>query len=51
MNEVYPRVIRLLSTGRLDNLPIVTSTYPLSQTDEALERAVERVDGKVMIDV
>lgn len=51
MNEVYPRVIRLMSAGRLDNLPIVTSTYPLSQADEALERAVERVDGKVMIDV
>ncbi len=49
--EVYPHVIRLMSAGYLDNLPIVTSTYPLEKADEALEQASRRVDGKVMIDV
>lgn len=49
--QIYPRVIRLMSAGKLDNLPIVTSRYPLSQADEALEQAAKRVDGKVIIDV
>ncbi|MFC7157538.1 scyllo-inosose 3-dehydrogenase [Halomarina halobia] len=49
--EIYPRVIRLMSAGRLDNLPLVTSTFPLSQADKAVEKAAERVDGKVLIDV
>jgi threonine dehydrogenase-like Zn-dependent dehydrogenase len=51
MNEVYPRVIRLMSTGKLNNLPIITSTYPLSQADEAIEQAAKRIDGKVIVDV
>ncbi|MDG5761668.1 scyllo-inosose 3-dehydrogenase [Natronococcus sp. A-GB1] len=50
-NEVYPRVIRLMGAGKIDNLPIVTSTYPLSQADQAIERAAERVEGKVLVDV
>ena len=49
--QIYPRVIRLMAAGKLDNLPIVTSTFNLSDADEALERAAERVDGKVLIAV
>jgi threonine dehydrogenase-like Zn-dependent dehydrogenase len=49
--QIYPRVIRLMSAGRLDNTPIITSTYSLSNADEALEQAAKRVDGKVLINV
>jgi threonine dehydrogenase-like Zn-dependent dehydrogenase len=49
--EVYPHVIRLMAAGRLDNLPIVTSTFSLSQAEEAIEQAAKRVDGKVLIDI
>jgi len=49
--EVYPHVIRLMAAGKLDNLPIVTSTFSLSEADDALERATKRVDGKVLIDI
>jgi len=49
--EVFPRVIRLLGAGRIDNLPLVTSTFDLKNADAALERAAERVDGKVLIEV
>ncbi|MDJ1433202.1 scyllo-inosose 3-dehydrogenase [Halostagnicola sp. A-GB9-2] len=49
--QVFPRVIRLMAAGRLDNLPIVTSTFDLPNADEAIHRAAERVDGKVLIEV
>jgi threonine dehydrogenase-like Zn-dependent dehydrogenase len=49
--QVFPRVIRLMASGRLDNLPLVTSTFDLSEAPRAIERARERVDGKVLIEV
>ncbi len=49
--EIFPRVIRLMGAGKLDNRLIITSTFPLSRADEAVEKAAERVDGKVLIDV
>lgn len=48
---IYPRVIRLMAAGRLDNLGLVTSVFPLDRADEAVERAAERVDGKVLVEV
>ncbi|AHG01856.1 hypothetical protein HALLA_00765 (plasmid) [Halostagnicola larsenii XH-48] len=47
--QVYPRVIRLMAAGQLDNRPMVTSTFDLSNADEAIRQAAERVDGKVLI--
>ncbi|WP_255681675.1 zinc-binding dehydrogenase [Natrinema sp. SYSU A 869] len=49
--QIYPRVIRLMSAGRLDNTSIITSTYSLSNADKALEQAAKRVDGKVLIEI
>jgi threonine dehydrogenase-like Zn-dependent dehydrogenase len=48
---IYPRVIRLMAAGRLDNRELITSVYPLARADEAVERAAQRVDGKVLVDV
>lgn len=50
-DRIYPLVIRLMAAGRLDNLPIVTSTFPLADAPEAIERARQRIDGKVMVEV
>jgi threonine dehydrogenase-like Zn-dependent dehydrogenase len=50
-DRVFQNVIRLMAAGHLDNLPLVTSTYDLADADEAVRRAAERVDGKVLIDV
>lgn len=47
----YPRVVRLMAAGLLDNDPLVTSVFPLDRADEAVERAAERVDGKVLVEV
>lgn len=49
--RIFPRVVRLMASERLDNLPIVTATYPLSRVQEAVDRAAERVDGKVLLEM
>ncbi|WP_280537723.1 scyllo-inosose 3-dehydrogenase [Halopenitus sp. POP-27] len=49
--RVYPRVIRLMAAGRLDNRSIITSTFDLADADDAVRQAAERVDGKVLIEV
>ena len=49
--QVYPRTIRLMAAGHLDNLPMITSTYKLKNADEAIRQAAKRVDGKVLIDM
>lgn len=49
--QVFPRIIRLMAAGRLDNRPIVTSTFDLSNADEAVRQAKRRVDGKVLVEV
>ena len=49
--QVYPRTIRLMAAGRLDNLPIVTSTFDLDRADDAVRQAAKRVDGKVLVRV
>jgi threonine dehydrogenase-like Zn-dependent dehydrogenase len=49
--QVFPRVIRLMASGHLDNLSIITSTFDLSEAAQAIERARERIDGKVLIEM
>ncbi|WP_222914815.1 scyllo-inosose 3-dehydrogenase [Natrinema sp. SYSU A 869] len=49
--QVYPRVIRLMAARQLDNRPIITSTFDLSNADDAIRQASERVDGKVLIEM
>ncbi|MFB6226974.1 MAG: scyllo-inosose 3-dehydrogenase [Halobacteriales archaeon] len=48
---VYPRVIRLMAAGRIDNRPLVTSEFPLERAEEAVARAAERIDGKVLVEI
>jgi threonine dehydrogenase-like Zn-dependent dehydrogenase len=49
--QVFPRTIRLMAAGHLDNLPIVTSTFDLEHADDAVRQAAKRVDGKVLIEM
>ncbi|WP_435349173.1 scyllo-inosose 3-dehydrogenase [Haloarchaeobius sp. HRN-SO-5] len=48
---IYPRVIRLMAAGHLDNLPIVTSTFDLADADDAVRQARKRIDGKVLVEM
>lgn len=49
--QVYPRVVRLMAAGKLDNRSMITSTFDLSNADDAIRQASERVDGKVLIEM
>lgn len=49
--RVFPRTIRMMAAGQLDNLPMVTSTYGLDDAAEAVEQAAKRIDGKVLIEM
>lgn len=49
--QVYPRTIRLMAAGHLDNIPMVTSTFDLANADEAVRQAAKRVDGKVLVEM
>ncbi|MBF0487173.1 MAG: alcohol dehydrogenase catalytic domain-containing protein [Nitrospirae bacterium] len=46
---IYNNIIRLLSTGRLQIKKMITSYYEFDETLTALEKSVERQDGKCII--
>ncbi len=46
---LFPAVIQLMASGRLDLTPIITARFPLEQADAALRRMAERRDGKVLV--
>lgn len=49
-NSTYPRVIRLMAEGLLDNRPIITGEYNLTDAERAFDIARERSGGKVLLD-
>jgi threonine dehydrogenase-like Zn-dependent dehydrogenase len=48
-HETFPNVIRMVASGRLDLSPMLTSRYELANTVDAIARATERKDGKIMV--
>lgn len=46
---IYSNIIRLISSGRLDLKPIVTSHFDFSDLRRALKKSSERSDGKIII--
>jgi threonine dehydrogenase-like Zn-dependent dehydrogenase len=46
---VWPNVIKLVSSGRLDITGIITSRHPVPDVPKALEKLKERTDAKVTI--
>lgn len=46
---IFPSVIRLMASGRIDMTKIITRRYTLSDAVEALEQARKREDGKITI--
>lgn len=47
---VFPRLVRMIATNRLDPRNIITDVYPLSDADRAYEHAAERREGKILIE-
>ena len=48
-HETFPNVIRMVASGRLDLSPIITARYNLAETVDAIAKATERRDGKIMV--
>ena len=48
-HETFPNVIRMVASGRLDLSPIITARYKLDDTVEAIAKATERKDGKIIV--
>ncbi|XQJ29996.1 hypothetical protein NXY56_006067 [Leishmania guyanensis] len=51
--NVYPRIIRLLSSGKMDVKPLISATFAFKDSVKAYERAMNRdpKDMKIMIRV
>jgi L-iditol 2-dehydrogenase len=50
MGDVYPRAIRLVTTGRVDLRSLVTHRFPLAQVRSAFDAALGRVGLKVLVE-
>jgi len=50
MGHVYPRAIRLVTSGRVDVRSVITHRFPLAQVRPAFEAAVQRVGLKVLVE-
>jgi threonine dehydrogenase-like Zn-dependent dehydrogenase len=48
-HETFPNVIRLVASGRLDLSPIITARYGLEDAVDAIAKATERADGKILV--
>ena len=46
---VWPNVIKLMASGRLDTTKIITSRFNVPDVPKALEKLKEREDAKVTI--
>lgn len=50
-HSVFQNVIRLMASGVIDMTKIATARYTLKEAVEAIKRAADRKDGKVMVKV
>jgi threonine dehydrogenase-like Zn-dependent dehydrogenase len=47
----YPNVLRLMASGRINPLPMITAKYPFPQLPVALDASRTRGHGKILVDV
>lgn len=48
-NGCFPNVIRLMASGRLDTLPMITGRFDLNGVVDAIKESRERKHGKIMV--
>ena len=47
----YPHVLRLMASGRIDPLPMITAKYPFAELQTALQASRARGHGKILVHV
>jgi L-iditol 2-dehydrogenase len=50
MNDVYPRAISFVASGRVDVASLVSHRFPLAEADTAFAVAVAREGLKVIVE-
>lgn len=48
-DDIFPSVIRMIASGRLNIEPILTAKYPLEDIEEAFKAAASGSEGKVIV--
>jgi len=48
---IYPNLIKLLASGRLQPDDMITSFFDFPQSYEALKKSVDRTDGKIIVNI
>jgi threonine dehydrogenase-like Zn-dependent dehydrogenase len=48
---IFPNIIKLLSTGRLDLEKMITARYPFTRILDAIKSSTERKHGKIMVKI
>ena len=48
-SDIFPSVIRLIASGRIDPLKMITARYPLAQAADAIAAAAQPGQGKVLV--
>jgi len=48
-HAIFPSVIRMMGSGLIDNSKIVTSSFPLAQSVDAIAKSIDRADGKIIV--
>jgi L-iditol 2-dehydrogenase len=51
MNDVYPRVIALVDSGRIDVLSLISARYQLDSVADAFDAATARSGLKILVGV
>ncbi len=50
-DDIFPAVIRMIASGRLNVEPIITAKFPLEQIEDAFEAASNGNEGKVIVTI
>ncbi len=50
-NACFPNVIRLMASGRIDNLKMITARFDLEGVVDAIKESGERKHGKIMVKI
>lgn len=48
-DAIFPSVIRMMASGRIDMTPMITARYDLAKTVEAIKESREREHGKITV--
>ena len=48
---IFPNIIKLIASGRLELKKMITAKYPFGNVLEAIKKSVDRKDGKILVRV